>query len=93
MCLTETYFSVQVDKNLPDIFIRNDLKHGDKLSPWFFNFALEYGIRRVKVNQVGLKLKGTYQLLVYGDYINILVGSVHTINGKRSSFDIRYSGD
>ena len=41
--------------------------------------ALEYAIRRVQVNQVGLKLNGTHQLLVYADDGNILGGSVHTV--------------
>jgi hypothetical protein len=62
----------------------NDLKQGDTLSPLFFNFALKDAIRRVKVNKDGLKLKGTYQLLVYGNDINILVGSVHAI--KKSAY-------
>ena len=44
-----------------------------------FNFALEYANRRVQVNQGGLKLNDTYQLLVYADDVNSLVGSVHTI--------------
>ena len=44
-----------------------------------FNFPLEYTIRRVQVNQDGLKLNGTHQLLVYADDVNILGGSVHTL--------------
>ena len=44
-----------------------------------FNFALEYAIRRVQVNQCGLKLNGTDQFLVYADDANILGGSVCTI--------------
>ena len=79
-CLTETYSRVRVGKNLLDIFpVRNSLKNGDALSLLLFNFALEYSIRRVQVNQAGLKLNGTHQLLVYADGINILGGSVHTI--------------
>ena len=59
--------------------IRNGLKQGDALSPLLFNFALEHTIRSVQVNQGGLKLNGTHQLLVYADFVNILGGSVHTI--------------
>jgi len=47
--------------------IKNDLKQGDALSPLLFNSASEYAIRRVQVNQDGLKLDGTHQLLVYAD--------------------------
>jgi hypothetical protein len=59
--------------------IKNGSKQGDVLSPPLFNFALEYAIRRVRVNQYGLKLKGTHQLLVYADYFKIVGGRVHTI--------------
>jgi len=80
MCLRETYSRVQVGKHLSDMFpITNGLKKGDVLSPMLFNFALEYTIRRVQVNQDGLKLNGTHQLLVYADHVNILGGSVHII--------------
>jgi len=44
-----------------------------------FNFALEYAIRRVQVNQNVLKLNGTHQLLAYADDVNILGGSIHTL--------------
>ena len=58
---------------------RNSLKQGDVLSPMLFNFALEYAIRRVQVNQDALKLNGTHQLLAYADDVNILGGSIHTV--------------
>jgi hypothetical protein len=33
----------------------------------------------VQVNQVGFKLNGTHQFLVYADDVNILGGSIRTI--------------
>ena len=83
MSLTETYSRVRVGKNVSDRFpIRNGLKQGDALTPILFNFALEYAIRRVQVNQDGLKLNGTHQLLAYADDVNILAGSIHTLKGS-----------
>ena len=51
----------------------------DALSPILFNFSLEYAIRRVQVNQDGLKLNGTHQLLAYAEDVNILGGSIHNL--------------
>jgi hypothetical protein len=59
--------------------VRNGLKQGDALSPLLFNFALEYAIKRVQVNQDGLTLNGAHQVLAYADDINILGESVHTV--------------
>ena len=55
------------------------LKQGDTLLPLLFNFALEWAIRRVQVNQDGLKLNGTHQLLAYADDVNILGGSIRAV--------------
>ena len=80
MCLNETYSRVRVSKYLSDMFpIKSGLEQGEALSPLFFKFAFYFTIRRVEVNQDGLKLNGALQLLVYADDVNILGGSVRTL--------------
>jgi hypothetical protein len=45
-----------------------------------FKFALENVIRNVHENQVGLKLNGTLQLLIYADDVNLLGDTTDAIN-------------
>jgi hypothetical protein len=66
LCPNKTYNTVRVGKHLTDMFpIKNDFTQRDALSRLFFSFALGHAIRRVQVNQDGLKLSGALQLLVY----------------------------
>ena len=48
----------------------------------FLSFALEAAITRVQVNQDGLHLNGTHQLLVYANDVNMLGESIHVVKEK-----------
>ena len=89
-----THNTVPVGKHLSDIFhIKNGLKQGDALSTYLLNFVLGYAIRKVQVNQVGSKLNGTNQLLVYADDVNILGGSIYRNIKKNRCFSSCQYGD
>jgi hypothetical protein len=52
------------------------LKQGDAFSPLPFKLALKYAIRKVQVNNNGLKFNGTHKHLVDADEVNILGGRI-----------------
>jgi hypothetical protein len=80
ICLNETCSKVRIGKRLSDNFaIQNGLKQGDALLPLLLNFALEYAIRKVQENQMGLKLNGTHQLLLSADVLNLLGDNIDTV--------------
>jgi hypothetical protein len=76
MCSTKSYIRVHVGRNLPEVL---------PIKEWFetrrcsIAIAFQLCFRRVQVSQDGLKLNGTYQLLVYADDVILLGGIVHTV--------------
>jgi hypothetical protein len=46
--------------------------------------ALEYVIRKVQGNQVGLKLNGTHELLAFAEDVNLLRDNIDNIKENRN---------
>jgi hypothetical protein len=62
------------------------------LSPLLFNFALEYAIKKMQENQVGLKLIGTHQLLAYAGDVILLGDNIGTMTNNRHLSLMRGAG-
>jgi retron-type reverse transcriptase len=73
-CLNEMYSKVRIGA-----YLSESVPIQGFLSPLLSNFALEYDIRKVYEHQVGLKLNGTHQLLVYADDVILLRDDINTI--------------
>ena len=86
MYLSDKFSRFRVGKYLSGTLpTENSLKQEDTLSPFLFNVALEYAVRMVHINQNGLKLNGTYHLVVHADDVNILGGSEYTLKKHREA--------
>jgi hypothetical protein len=57
--------------------------------PLDFNFALEYAIKNIEENQMGLKLNGTHQLVAYVDDVNLLGDNIDTIRKNTETLIMR----
>jgi hypothetical protein len=64
-------------------------EQGDTLLSLLFNFD---AIRIIQANQVGSKLNGTYQILVYADNINMLFRNTHTIKKNTDTLVVPSKG-
>ena len=60
--------------------IKNGLKEGDVLLSLYFNFALEYALRKVKANHKLSKFNSTHQAIIYADDVSLQGQSIHTIS-------------
>jgi hypothetical protein len=51
-------------------------------------FDLEYATRKFQVRQVGLKFRGTYQLMVHACDVSRLDGYINTIKKNREALTV-----
>ena len=69
MCVNETCNSE--GRQTSDMFLVKNGSKKDALSPLLFNFVLQQAVGRVQINQEGLKLNGTRQIIIYTVDVNI----------------------
>jgi hypothetical protein len=68
MCLNETYSKAHVGKYM-----------SDDISSLLFKFALEYAIRKIQKNCMGLRLNLRYQLLTCVNDVDLLGNNIDTV--------------
>jgi hypothetical protein len=74
------------NKNIRDLY-RGITACKRGYQPLLFNSAFEYAIRKVLENQVGLKLNGTHQLLVYAEDVSLLGNNIYNIKNAETLID------
>jgi hypothetical protein len=79
MCLNETYTEVRIGKYLSYNFLTQSGRRRRCFNATAFHLCFRISHRKVHENQVGLKLSGTHQLLVYADNVNLLRVKTDTI--------------
>jgi hypothetical protein len=84
MCLNETFFlycKVRIGKYLFDNFAIQKVSNKEMLHQCFSNSFYNMPLRMPK-NQVGLKLNGTHELLIYADDVNLLGDNIDAMERK-----------
>ena len=78
MCTEDTRCKIRVGQSCSELFvINNGLKQGDSLSPQLFNIALEYTLRKAKIETPTaiFHQKGPNLLLAFADDVDMIGNS------------------
>jgi hypothetical protein len=78
MCLNNTYSKICAGEYfLYTVSVQSGLKQVDASFAITFQLCFRIAIRLVQENQVGLKLNGTHQHLVFADDVILLGDNIH----------------